>query len=56
MMVEKGGYNLAGSVSGLITLTSKLTLLMIPSPEKQEGELLEMKRKKSKSNSITEIM
>ncbi|KAL7427689.1 hypothetical protein ACHAXM_000960 [Skeletonema potamos] len=56
MMVEKGGYNLAGSVSGLITLTSTLTLLMIPSPEKQEGELLEMKRKKSKSNSITEIM
>lgn len=56
MMVEKSGYNLAGSVSGLITLTSTLTLLMIPSPEQQQRELLEMKRNKSKSNATTEIM
>jgi len=44
IMVERGGYGLAGSVSGLITLAGTLTLLMIPPPEQQQRELLEMKR------------
>ena len=46
MMVERGGYGLAGSVSGFITLVGTLTLLMIPSPQHQQQELLEMKRNK----------
>ena len=47
MLVEQGGYSLAGIVSGLITLAGTITLLLIPSPDQQQRELLEMKRRKA---------
>lgn len=50
MLVEQGGYSLAGIVSGLITLAGTVTLLLIPSPEQQQRELLEMKRSKAVTN------
>jgi MFS family permease len=45
MLIERGGYNLAGIVSGLITLAGTATLLLIPSPAQQQIELLEIKRR-----------
>ena len=51
MLVEQGGYSLAGIVSGLITLVGTATLLLIPSPEKQQIELLEIKRRSKEQRS-----
>jgi len=51
MLVERGGYSLAGICSGLITLAGTATLLLIPSPEKQQIELLEIKRRSKEQRS-----
>ena len=51
MLVERGGYSLAGIASGLITLAGTATLLLIPSPEKQQVELLEIKRRSKEQRS-----
>ena len=51
MLVDRGGYSLAGICSGLITLAGTATLLLIPSPEQQQIELLEMKRRSKEQRS-----